>query len=151
DPARRDVWMTAPRRFLPLLAATAGFVLLHQTVDLSVLIPSVDLVTPAGRVRWFLALEARSPGALVGDFLLLVSFILWGARPLCRAAGLLHLILGPLLLGLAAWFLADASPLATGMGGNELLAFQVVVVRALLMFALAGVGAILAGRTLLVW
>ena len=140
--------MTEPRRFLRLLAAAGAVILLHQAADLALLLPATDFATPAGRVRQLLAVEARSPGLLAADILILWALIrLDRSRGLRVAAGL-HLIVGALLLALFPVFLLDAGRLAAGFGGSEASAFRVVAGRTLFMLALLGLGGLLTGRSL---
>lgn len=140
--------MSELRRFLPLALAVAGFILLHQLLDVAGVLPGSDLETPAGRVRQLLATEARSPAVLTADVLLLWALLGLGwARPV-RLLGFLHLAVGVVLLIVAPLFLVDAGRVATGFSGAEASAFRVVMARALFMLVLLGIGALLAGREL---
>ena len=140
--------MIEPRRFLPLLAATAALILLHQVLDVATLLPGSDLATPAGRVRQLLALSARSPGLLVADLLLIWAAIGWGAAAGLRKLAVAHLVLGVVLLVLLPFFLLDAGRVAASFGGAESVAFRVITARTLLVLSLFGVGSLVASRTL---
>ena len=140
--------MTEARRFLPLLAAVGAVVLLHQAADLALLLPATDFATPAGRVRQLLAVEARSPGLLAADILILWALVQLGSPRGLRVAGALHLLAGALLLVLFPVFLLDAGRLAGGFAGSEASAFRVVAGRTLFMLALLGLGGLLTGRSL---
>ena len=136
------------RRWLPLLAAVGAVVLLQQVADVAVLLPATDLATPAGRVRQLLAVEARSPGLVAADLLLLSGLVLGRGSLRLRVAGTVHLAGGVLLLLLFPVFLRDAGSLAGGFGGSEASAFQWVAARTLLMLAGFGVVGLAAGRAL---
>jgi hypothetical protein len=140
--------VSEPRRFLPLLAATAALILLHQVLDLATLLPGSDLGTPAGRVRQLLALAARSPGLLVADLLLIWAAIGWGATGGLRKLAVAHLVLGVVLLVLLPFFLLDAGRVAGTFGGAESVAFRVITARTLLVLSLFGAGSLVASRTL---
>ena len=140
--------MIDARRFLPLMGAAGAVVLLHQLADLAQLLPATDFATPAGRVRQLLAVEARSPGLLCADILIIWALTLRGLREGLRVAGVVHLIVALLLLVLLPVFLLDAGSLAGGFAGSEAAAFRVVVGRTLLLLALLGLGGLLAARSL---
>lgn len=141
--------MIETRRFTPLLTAVALVVLFHQVTDLAWMLPGVDFTTPAGRARQAIALEARSPGLLAADLMLIWALAAGRSqRPLRWVAGA-HFAAGVALLLLCPLFLNDAGQLASGFGGAQSVAFRVVVARTLVMFLLLGVGALLAARALL--
>lgn len=142
--------MIEARRFTPLLAAVGIVILLQQGLDVAQLLPSTDFATPAGRVRQLFALEARSPGFLVADFLLLWALLAAGLFPLRRAAAVTHLLVGLGLLALIPIFLGDAGRLIEGMAGGEATAFRVAVARTFSVLAALGTAGLLAGRFLLV-
>ena len=136
------------RPWLPLLAAVGAVVLLQQVADVAVLLPATDLATPAGRVRQLLAVEARSPGLVAADLLLLSGMVLGRSALRLRVAGAVHLAGAVVLLVLFPVFLFDAGSLAAGFGGSEASAFQWVVARTLLMLAGFGLVGLGAGRAL---
>jgi len=136
------------RRFTPILIGVAAVILIHQVADLATLLPGTDFATPAGRVRQLLAVEARSPGVLTADLLLIWALLRGGYRRGLRLTRTLHFGLGVLLLALVPWFLLDAGQVAGAFAGTESRAFRIVVSRTLLMLSLLGVGALLAGRAL---
>ena len=141
--------MIAARRFTPLLAAAGIVILLQQGLDVAQLLPSTDFVTSAGRVRQLLALEARSPGFLVADFLLLWALWAAGHFPLRRAAAVTHLLVGLGLLALIPIFLGDAGHLIEGMAGGEATGFRIAVARTLGVLLALGTVGLLGGRFLL--
>ncbi len=140
--------MIESRPFVPVLAAVGGVILLHQAVDLAMLLPGTDFAIPAGRVHQLLAVEARSPGLVSADLLILWAMTARRSGQALRVAGTLHLAVGALLLVLLPVFLLDAGSLASEFGGAEATAFRVVVTRTLLMLAILGLGGLLAGRAL---
>jgi putative effector of murein hydrolase LrgA (UPF0299 family) len=142
--------MIEARRFTPLLAAAGIVILLQQGLDVAQLLPSTDFATPAGRVRQLLALEARSPGLLVADFLLLWALLAAGLFRLRRVAAVTHLLVGLGLLALVPIFLGDAGHLIEGMAGGEATAFRIAVARTLGVLVALGSAGLLAGRFLLV-
>ena len=142
--------MIEARRFIPLLAAVGIVILLQQALDVAQLLPSIDFATTAGRVRQLLALEARSPGFLVADSLLLWALLVAGLGSLRRAAGVLHVLVGLGLLALIPLFLRDAGNLVEGMAGGEATAFRVAVARTLGVLLALGASGLWAGRFLLV-
>jgi hypothetical protein len=138
------------RRFTPLLAAVGIVILLQQLLDVAQLLPTIDFATTAGRVRQLLALEARSPGLLVADALLLWALLVAGLSSFRRAAGVVHLLVGLGLLALIPLFLHDAGNLVEGMAGGEATAFRVAVARTLGVLLGLGASGLWAGRFLLV-
>ena len=142
--------MIEARRFTPLLALVGIVILTQQALDVAQLLPSTDFATPAGRFRQLLALEARSPGFLVADALLLWAMLAAGLVSLRRAAGAVHLLVGLGLLGLIPLFLGDAGSLVEGMAGGEATAFRIAVARTLVVLLVLGGAGLWAGRSLLV-
>lgn len=140
--------MIDARRFVPLLTGVAAVILIHQAADIGMLLPGTDFATPTGRVRLLLAVEAKSPGILTADLLLIWAWFAGGHHRALRLTRTLHLMLGALLLVFVPWFLVDAGRVAGVFAGTESLAFRIVVARTLLMLSLLGIGALLAGRAL---
>jgi len=142
--------MIEARRFVPLLGLVGMVVFAQQALDVAQLLPSTDFATAAGRARQLLALEARSPGFLVADALVLWAMLTSGVVFLRRAAGVAHLLVGLGLLGLIPLFLGDAGHLVNGMAGGEAMGFRIAVARTLGVLLALGSAGLLAGRFLLV-
>jgi hypothetical protein len=140
--------VTTARRFIPVLLGAAAAILIHQLIDITSLLPGVDFSTSFGRVRQLLAIEARSPGILTADLLLVWAVVAGGHRRALRLTLTLHLVFGALLLLVVPWFLVDAGRVSGVFEGTESLAFRIVVARTLFMLALLGFGALLTGRAL---
>jgi len=140
--------VTGSRRFLPLLAAAAGGILLHQAVDLLNFLPGSDLATPAGRTRQLLATVARSPALLTADALLIWALLSGGWLRAMRHLGAAHYVLGALSLLALPLFLSDAGRVAPSLSGSDVGAFRLVTVRTLVLLPLLGLGSLLAARAL---
>ncbi len=142
--------MIEARRFTPLLAAVGVVIFTQQALDVVQLLPATDFATAAGRVHQLLALEARSPGFLVADLLLLWAMVALGLGSLRRFAGMVHLLVGLGLLVLIPVFLRDAGTLMEGMAGGDAAGFRVAVARTLMVLVALGGAGLWAGRYLIV-
>ena len=137
------------RRFLPLVAAAAVVIGMHQLFDLWQGFAGTDLSMPAGRVRELIALEAKSSALIVADALLVASAIAWDSPRWIRRLGLAQIPIALFLLLASPLFLGDSGSVASSFAGPELSAFRVVVARTLINYLGVGVGLLLAARSLL--
>ena len=141
--------MIESRRLAPLLAAAGLLLLLHRLLDFSVALAQVDLAIPAGRARFLGLAVSRTPGPLMADLLLIGAAVTARYSGPLRALAWTHLAGGGLCLVAVPWLLTESGRVASMVSSAESTSFRLLVVRGLLVLLLLGVGALLAGRTLL--
>jgi hypothetical protein len=137
--------VTLARRLLPLLALSGGLILLHQLGDLAAATAGVDLGIPAGRVKFVVTAIGRAAGLITADVLLVAAALGLGRRGLLRALAVVHALVGLVLLVWAPLFMSDTGGLASAIGGAELTAYRLTVVRTLIMVLALGLTGLRAG------
>ena len=140
--------MTIERRFLPILALGGAVIMLHQGLDLFSVIGEADAATPTGRLGLVAILWTRGPVLRGADVLLVIAAVL-SARTLALVGlGIAHLLLGAAALVEAPYFLVDAASMAGSIAIPGLSSFRITVLRILAALTVIGVGATVAGVSL---
>ena len=140
--------MTVERRFLPILAFGGAVIMLHQGLDLFSIIGEAEAATPTGRLGLVAILWTRGPMLLAADVLLVLAAVFSSRTPALVGLGIAHLLLGAAALVEAPYFLVDAASMAGSIGTPELTSFRITVLRILAALTVLGVGAIVAGVSL---
>jgi hypothetical protein len=140
--------ITIERRFLSILALVGVIILVHQGLDLLSLAGGADLATPTGRLGLVAILWTRGPALLTADAFLVMAAVLSSWTRLLAVMAIIHLLLGAAALSDAPFFLADAGRMAGTIATPGLTSFRITVVRILAALITIGVGAAVAGVSL---
>ena len=136
------------RRFLPVLAAAAIVILLHQASDLSAGLIGTDLRLPASRIRLVSTIGTRGAALLCSDILLVWAALGLSHSRALRALGALHYAGGALALLAVPLFVLDAGRMASTVAAVEMSTYRMVVLRTLILLLAAGAGAVVAAAQL---